>query len=124
MIVFVLAILLFLVGLYGVMVKRNLIKMILGLMIMEYAINLFFALVGYRGNLTIPNEGGTAPIITEGIITEGLSNTLFVDPLPQALVLTAIVIGLGTTALAVSFAVRIYEKYDTFDVRKIRKLRG
>ena len=113
MIVFILAILLFLVGLYGILVKRNLIKIIIGLMIMEYAINLFFALVGYR-------KGGTAPIVSEGLGDK----ILFVDPLPQALVLTAIVIGLGTTALLVSFAVRIYEKYDTFDVRKIRKLRG
>ena len=63
-------------------------------------------------------ENGTAPIASEGLTQP------FVDPLPQALVLTAIVIGLGTTALLVSFAVRIYEKYDTFDIRKIRKLRG
>ena len=111
MILFILAILLFLIGLYGVLVKRNLIKMIIGLMIMEYAVNLIFTLVGYR-------SGGTAPIVS------GTGNVVYVDPLPQALVLTAIVIGLGTTALAVSFAVRIFEKYDTFDVRKIRKLRG
>ncbi|MFH1942121.1 MAG: sodium:proton antiporter [bacterium] len=113
MIVFILAILLFLIGLYGVLVKRNLVKIIIGLMIMEYAVNLFFALVGYR-------EGGTSPIFSEGL--EG--KVFFVDPLPQALVLTAIVIGLGTTALLVSIVVRIYEKYDTLDVRKIRKLRG
>ena len=113
MIVFVLAILLFLIGLYGILVKRNLIKMIIGLMIVEYAVNLFFALVGYR-------KGGIAPIISKELGEQ----TIFVDPLPQALVLTAIVIGLGTTALLVSFAVRIYEKYNTFDIRKIRKLRG
>ena len=82
-------------------------------MIMEYAINLIFTLVGYRW-------GGTSPIHSPEIDAA----VFFVDPLPQALVLTAIVIGLGTTALLVSFAVRIYEKYDTFDVRKIRKLRG
>ena len=113
MILYILAILLFLIGLYGILVKRNLIKMVIGLMIMEYAINFFFALVGYR-------QGGTSPIFTK----ELAANATLVDPLPQALVLTAIVIGLGTTALLVSFAVRIYEKYDTFDVRKIRKLRG
>lgn len=113
MILYILTALLFVIGLYGILVKRNLIKMVLGLMIMEYAINMFFALVGYR-------EGGTSPILTG----EFGAGTVFVDPIPQALVLTAIVIGLGTTALLVSFAVRIYEKYDTFDVRKIRKLRG
>jgi multicomponent Na+:H+ antiporter subunit C len=112
MIVLILAVLLFLIGLYGVLIKRNLVKIIIGLMIMEYAINLFFTLVGYR-------QGGIAPILTEG-----MADGVFVDPLPQALVLTAIVIGLGTTALLVSLAVRIYEKYDTLDVRKIRKLRG
>jgi len=111
MILYIMAIVLFCIGLYGVLVKRNLIKMVIGLMIMEYAINLLFALIGFRDN-------GTAPIVSEGLTQP------FVDPLPQALVLTAIVIGLGTTALLVSFAVRIYEKYDTFDVRKIRKLRG
>jgi multisubunit Na+/H+ antiporter MnhC subunit len=110
MILFVLAIVLFLIGLYGILVKRNLIKIVISLMIMEYAINLIFTLIGYR-------EGATSPIVTG-------EWKHFVDPLPQALVLTAIVIGLGTTALLVSFAVRIYEKYDTFDVRKIRKLRG
>jgi len=113
MILYILSILLFLIGLYGVLVKRNLIKIILGLMIMEYAVNLFFALAGFR-------QGGTAPILSE----DAGSQAVFVDPLPQALVLTAIVIGLGTTALLVSFAVRIYEKYGTFDVRKIRKLHG
>ena len=110
---FILALMLFLIGIYGILVKRNLIKMIIGLMIVEYAVNLMFALVGYR-------VGGTAPIITN----EVTKSSILVDPLPQALVLTAIVIGLGTTALLVSFAVRIHEKYDTFDIRKIRKLRG
>lgn len=113
MIVYVLAVLLFLVGLYGVMVKRNLFKILIGLAIMEYAVNLLFSLIGYR-------NGGVAPIVTESM----LPSETMVDPLPQALVLTAIVIGLGTTALLAAIAVRIYEKYDTFDVRKIRKLRG
>jgi multisubunit Na+/H+ antiporter MnhC subunit len=47
-----------------------------------------------------------------------------VDPLPHALVLTAIVIGLATTAVLVAIAMRIYEKYGTFDITKIRELRG
>jgi len=47
-----------------------------------------------------------------------------VDPMPQAMVLTAIVIGLAVTALLVALCVRIYERYGTFDITKIRKLRG
>ena len=80
---------------------------------MEYALFLLFVLIGYR-------KDATAPIVTR--LTD--KATLFVDPLPQALVLTAIVIGLGATALIVSLAVRIYEKYGTFDITKVRRLRG
>jgi multicomponent Na+:H+ antiporter subunit C len=47
-----------------------------------------------------------------------------VDPLPQALVLTAIVISLATTAFVIAVAIRIYEKYGTFDITKIRRLKG
>ena len=47
-----------------------------------------------------------------------------VDPLPQALAMTSIVIGLAITALLVAIAIRIYEKYGTFDITKIRKLKG
>lgn len=113
MIVYLMCALLFAIGLYGVLVKRNLIKIIIGLTIMEYAIFLFFACLGYV-------KGAKPPIIIKGL-EEGIT---FVDPLPQALVLTAIVIGLATTALVISIAVRIYERYGTFDVRKIRKLKG
>ena len=110
--IYLLCVLLLLIGLYGVLVKRNLIKIIIGLSIMEYAIFLFFAVIGYR-------EGGTAPIITKGF-----EKAIFVDPLPQALVLTAIVIGLAVTALLVAIAVRIYEKHGTFDIREIKRLKG
>jgi multisubunit Na+/H+ antiporter MnhC subunit len=100
------------VGLYGVLRKRNIIKIIVGLMISEYAVNLFFALIGYRVD-------GRAPIFSPD---QNILN--MVDPLPQALVLTAIVIGLAVTALTVGIAIRIYEKYGTFDITKIRKLHG
>lgn len=100
------------VGLYCVLRKRNIIKIVIGLIIIEYSVNLFFILLGYRVE-------GRAPIFSPG---EVISN--MVDPLPQALILTAIVIGLAVTALMVSIAMRIYEKYGTFDITKIRKLKG
>jgi len=110
--VYFLCLILFAVGLYGVLRKRNIIKIIVGLMISEYAVNLFFALIGYRVD-------GRAPIFSPD---QEILN--MVDPLPQALVLTAIVIGLAVTALTVGIAIRIYEKYGTFDITKIRKLHG
>ncbi len=104
------------VGLYGVLVKKNIIKIVLGLIIMDYAVNLFLIMLGYR-------EGGVAPIISEGAsIVEFTKHS--VDPLPQALVLTAIVIGLGVIALMVSICIRLYERYGTFDITKMRRLKG
>ena len=103
---------LFCVGLYCVLRKRNIIKIIIGLGIIEYAVNLFIILIGYRTQ-------GRAPILDS---KQDILN--MVDPLPQAMVLTTIVIGLALTALVVSLAVRIYEKYGTFDITKIRRLKG
>jgi multicomponent Na+:H+ antiporter subunit C len=103
---------LFCVGLYCIIRKRHIIKIILGVMIAEYAVNLFFILVAYRVD-------GRAPIFSS---EETIKN--MVDPLPQALVLTSIVIGLATTALLVAIAMRIYEKYGTFDITKIKELKG
>ena len=112
MTLYILCLMLFCIGLYGVLRKRNLVKIIIGLGIIEYAMNLFFVLLGYRFH-------GRAPIVAQD---QSILN--MVDPLPQALVLTSIVIGLGTTALLISIAVRIYEKYGTFDITKIKRLKG
>ncbi len=112
MIVYLLTLALFCVGIYCVVRKRNVIKLIIGVIIIEYAVNLFFILTAYRVE-------GRAPIFSK---TQDVAN--MVDPLPHALVLTAIVIGLATTALLVGIAMRIYEKYGTFDITKIRELRG
>jgi multisubunit Na+/H+ antiporter MnhC subunit len=107
---------LFMVGLYGVMVKRNLIKIIISLVILESAVNVFLVMVGYR-------KGGIAPILDKTMEVETFVRTT-VDPLPQALVLTAIVIGLGVTAMTIAIAMRLYERYGTYDVKEIRKLKG
>jgi len=112
MTIYLLCILLFLIGLYGVIAKRNLIKIVIGLAIMEYSVNLFLILIGYV-------RGGTAPILSSDV-----AERIFVDPLPQALVLTAIVIGLATTALLLAIAIRIYKRYGTFNIREIKNLKG
>jgi multicomponent Na+:H+ antiporter subunit C len=112
MIVFLSCIILFLIGLYAIITKRNLIKIAIGFALIEYAVNLLFALIGFK-------HGAFAPIITRIDTPHN-----FVDPLPQALVLTAIVIALGTTALMLTVILRIYNYYKTFDVAEIRKLKG
>lgn len=112
MTLYMLCLLLFSIGLYGVLRKRNLIKIIISLGIIEYAMNLFFVLLGYRYQGRAPLQAQDQAVIN------------MVDPLPQALVLTSIVIGLGVTALIISIAIRIYEKYGTFDITKIKRLKG
>lgn len=112
MIVYLLCFLLFLVGLYGVITKRDFIKIILSIGILGYAVNLMLILFAYRINSSYP------------ILSEGVPIKQMVDPLPQALVLTSIVIELGTTALLVALAIKLFEKYHTFDITKIRRLSG
>ena len=114
--IYSLCLLLILVGFYGVIVSRQTLKIVVSLLIMNHGVHLLLLLIGYR-------EGGSPPIVDAGsAITEFASGA--VDPLPQALVLTSIVIGLGVLALMVAFCVRLYERYGTFDVTEIRRLRG
>jgi len=118
---YALCFLLFMIGLYCAVVKKNMVKIVIGIMIMEYAVNLFLIMLGYR-------LGGEAPIIDRSHLASEAAFSQFlnsaVDPLPQALVLTAIVISLGSLALMISICIRTYEKYGTFDITEIRRLRG
>ena len=118
---YILCLILFLVGLYGVLSQKNLIKIIVGLAFMEYAVNLLLIMIGYR-------EDGIAPILQSSVLESAAKMDEFlkysVDPLPQAMVLTAIVINLAVLALAVAIAMRLYQKYGTYDITEIRRLRG
>jgi multicomponent Na+:H+ antiporter subunit C len=103
---------LFSLGIYCILRKRNIMKIIIGIVISEYAVNLFFILLGYRMD-------GRAPIYATD---QNIVN--LVDPLPQAVVLTSIVIGLATTIFLIGLALRLYEQYGTLDVTKIKELNG
>ncbi|MFC1571536.1 sodium:proton antiporter [Candidatus Margulisiibacteriota bacterium] len=98
-------IIIILLGLYGVLTRKNLIKMIMSLYIMNSGVILVFVSLGYVA-------GGRAAIYGDG-------GQLMVDPLPQAVMLTTIVIGLVITALGLALALKIQEKYRTLDVRKL-----
>lgn len=116
MTVYLMVLLLFVMGLYCLIAKKHILKKIIGVVILEYSINLFFILVGYRKN-------GIAPILFEDM-DKKLFAQQSVDPIPQALILTSIVIGLGTLIMMVSIALHLYEKYKTFDTSEINRLRG
>jgi multicomponent Na+:H+ antiporter subunit C len=116
MILYFLTLVLFIMGVYCLIAKKNIIKKIIGLSITDYAINLFIIIIGYR-------PGGVPPILTKGMDRTEFNNTA-VDPLPQALVLTSIVIGLGVLAMMTALCLRLYEKYKTFDMSEINRLKG
>jgi len=113
---YVMAMLIVCIGLYAVVCKKNIIKIIVGILILDYGVNLFLLLTGYR-------QDGLAPILTPAMNAEEFS-VQAVDPVPQALILTSIVIGLGVVALMAAMAVRLHEKYQTFDISEIKKLKG
>jgi multicomponent Na+:H+ antiporter subunit C len=97
----------FLVGMAAVIALPNLIKKVVGLSIANSALIMFFI---YYGSLS----GDTAPILTGA---EGVP----VDPLPQALMLTAIVIGVCIVALALALVYRLYQRFGTLDIREIER---
>jgi len=97
---------LILIGLYAVIFKRNLIKMVIGITLIESGVNLFLITLGYR-------EGSIAPIYTSS------PGGIMALPVPQALTLTSIVIGVAVLALMLSLVIYIYRHYGTLDARKI-----
>ena len=96
---------LILIGLWGMLTQRNMIRMVIGFSLMDTGIHMVMVSIGYV-------TGGTAPIINDAVAMSEAVNSV-VDPVPSALVLTAIVIGLGVTAVMLAFAVRIYKTRKT-----------
>lgn len=95
------------VGLFTVIAKINLVKKLIGLSIFQSAVFLMY--------ITMDKvEGGTAPIIQQG-----MENQVYSNPLPQVLILTAIVVGVSTLALGLAIVVRIFEAYGTIEEDEI-----
>ena len=111
---YITAFFLIVLGLYTIVTKYNLVKTVIGLSIMDYGVNLLIVSIGF-------NPGGTAPIFT---FSELNPESFFVDPIPQALTLTSIVIGACVTAMSLALVMKIYEQYGTMDTREVRRLRG
>lgn len=107
------AFLLIVIGLAVIIFKRNLIKIVLGMGLIDSGINLLLITIGFRAD-------GTAPIFLNDL----KPGDFFVDPVPQALTLTSIVIGACVTALALSLVIKIKEKYGSIDSEDVRRLKG
>lgn len=101
---------LFIVGLLGLMRQRNLVKKVFALGIMNSAAVILFTLEGSA-------IGDAAPLLGRGGASAG---QVHVDPVPQALMLTAIVVGVCVTALSLAFAFRLFAEYGTLDADELR----
>ena len=106
-------IILMLSGLFIVVSRGNLIKKIVGLNIFQTSVFMFYISIGKI-------SGGTAPILLDK--TTGESGTLYSNPLPHVLILTAIVVGIATTALGLALIIRIREEYDTIEEDEILEM--
>ncbi|MFT7246645.1 MAG: multicomponent Na+:H+ antiporter subunit C [Candidatus Azotimanducaceae bacterium] len=92
---------LMMVGLYIVIAHANLIKKVIGLSIMQVSVFMLYIGIGYI-------EGAAIPII-------GATTTLYSNPIPHVLILTAIVVGIATVALALAMIIRINESFGTIE---------
>jgi multicomponent Na+:H+ antiporter subunit C len=105
---------LMMIGLYAVIARDNLVKKVIGLNIVQAAAILFYIALGKV-------HGGTAPVLVEGAEGHGVaSDVLYSNPVPHVLMLTAIVVGVATTALALSLVVRIHGEYGSSEEDEIR----
>jgi multicomponent Na+:H+ antiporter subunit C len=101
---------LLMIGFYAVVAKANLIKKLIGVSLFQSAVFLLYITMSKV-------EGGTAPILQQGML-----DPVFSNPLPQVLILTAIVVGISTTALGLGIVVRIKEEYGTVEEHEIQEI--
>ena len=100
---------LLMIGFYAVIAKRNLVKKLIGLSLFQASVFLLYITMGKV-------DGGTAPIFSS------TGNAIFSNPLPQVLILTAIVVGISTTALGLGIVVRLKEEYGSIEEHEIQEI--
>lgn len=103
------------VGLWAMLTKKNIIKIIIGFSLFDTGIHIIMVGIGYI-------RGKKAPILDEAVNLKNAAKEI-VDPVPHALVLTAIVIGLGITALMLAYALKLYQKKKTLEINKYDDLK-
>ena len=103
---YIIVVILMMTGLFMVIARANLVKKMIGLSIFQTSVFIFYISLGKMA-------GGTAPIL------DGNPDTLYSNPLPHVLILTAIVVGVATTALGLALILRIRESFGSIEEDKI-----
>lgn len=103
------------IGLAGILFHRNILRMIIGFSLMDSGVAIVLVSLGYV-------TGATAPIIDADLPVAGAAERV-VDPIPSALTVTAIVIGLSVTAVMLAYAIRLYRSHGTLDIAAFRDSR-
>jgi len=109
---------LIIIGFWGILSQKNIIKIIVSFTILDTGINILIVSLGYI-------TGRTAPII-DASVAQGVNHNVLnsiVDPVPQALVLTAIVIGFGVTALLLAYAMKLFKAKRTLEINQFNDLK-
>lgn len=119
-IIIILGFALVIIGIYGMLTQKNLIKIVIGFSILDTGTHIIIVAIGYIKNRT-------APIIDSAVIDAAVNMkdavNQVVDPIPSALVLTAIVIGLAVTALMLSFIIKLYKKSGSLSIDDYQELK-
>ncbi len=102
---------LILIGFYGMMAKNNLMKKLIGMNIFQWSIILFYISIGSK-------KGGTVPVVDPSL-HPAIRAVDYINPLPHVLMLTAIVVGVATTGIALAFLILIYRTYGTLEEDEI-----
>lgn len=103
------------VGLWGMITQKNLIKIVIGFSLFDTGLNIVIVSMAYIKN-------STAPIIDKAVDVSQAASKI-ADPVPQALVLTSIVIGLGVTALMLAYVLRMYREKKSLDINSYTDLK-
>jgi multicomponent Na+:H+ antiporter subunit C len=105
---------LMMIGLYGIIIKKNIMKKIIGLSILQTAVILFFVSIGAKRNATIPIIPASYDLAPTAV-----SAVQFINPLPHVLMLTAIVVAVATLGVALALTIKIYRQYNTLEEDEI-----
>jgi len=107
-------IVLMMIGLYGIIAKKNMVKKIIGMNILQTAVILFFISIGAKKNATIPiiEHGHDAAHTTVTV-------THYINPLPHVLMLTAIVVAVATLGVALTLVIKVHQQYHTLEENEI-----